>query len=155
MSYKEQIAQLAEKLGVEQTVVEEIGAIVESAIATGIQGREQELTEQIEKATQEANQLVAEQRVAIEAEVKAHAEEVARQFVVENRERFVQTEQYDNMVQFVEQIKEAFAAAGIGTDNLDKVESLQKEIDSLNDQLQEAKSDAETAQASSLLGIIS
>ena len=151
MSYKEQIAQLAEKLGVEQTVVEEIGAIVESAIATGIQEREQELTEQIEKATQEANQLVAEQRVAIEAEVKAHAEEVARQFVAENKDRFVQTEKYDNMVQFVEQIKEAFAVAGIGTDNLEKVESLKEEIQELKTQLQEAKSDTETAQASSLL----
>jgi len=151
MTYKEQIAQLAEKLGVEQNVVEEIGAIVEGAIASGIQEREQELVEQVEEAAREAAQMVAEHRVAMEAEVRAQAEEVARQFVVENRERFVQTEQYDNMVQFVDQIKEAFAAAGIGTDNLDRVESLQEEIHELKAQLQEAQSSAETAQASTML----
>lgn len=151
MTYKEQIAQLAEKLGVEQNVVKEIGAIVEGAIASGIQEREQELVEQVEDAAREAAQMVAEHRVAMEAEVRAQAEEVARQFVVENRERFVQTEQYDNMVQFVDQIKEAFAAVGIGTDNLDRVESLQEEIHELKAQLQEAQSSAETAQASTML----
>lgn len=151
MTYKEQIAQLAEKLGVEQNVVKEIGAIVEGAIASGIQEREQELVEQVEDAAREAAQMVAEHRVAMEAEVRAQAEEVARQFVVENRERFVQTEQYDNMVQFVDQIKEAFAAAGIGTDNLGRVESLQEEIHELKAQLQEAQSSAETAQASTML----
>lgn len=151
MTYKEQIAQLAEKLGVEQNVVKEIGAIVEGAIASGIQEREQELVEQVEDAAREAAQMVAEHRVAMEAEVRAQAEEVARQFVVENRERFVQTEQYDNMVQFVDQIKEAFAAVGIGTANLDRVESLQEEIHELNAQLQEAQSSAETAQASTML----
>lgn len=151
MTYKEQIAQLAEKLGVEQNVVKEIGAIVEGAIASGIQEREQELVEQVEDAAREAAQMVAEHRVAMEAEVRAQAEEVARQFVVENRERFVQTEQYDNMVQFVDQIKEAFAAVGIGTDNLGRVESLQEEIHELKAQLQEAQSSAETAQASTLL----
>lgn len=151
MTYKEQIAQLAEKLGVEQNVVKEIGAIVEGAIASGIQEREQELVEQVEDAAREAAQMVAEHRVAMEAEVRAQAEEVARQFVVENRERFVQTEQYDNMVQFVDQIKEAFAAVGIGTANLDRVESLQEEIHELKAQLQEAQSSAETAQASTLL----
>lgn len=151
MTYKEQIAQLAEKLGVEQNVVKEIGAIVEGAIASGIQEREQELVEQVEDAAREAAQMVAEHRVAMEAEVRAQAEEVARQFVVENRERFVQTEQYDNMVQFVDQIKEAFAAVGIGTANLDRVESLQEEIRELNAQLQEAQSSAETAQASTML----
>lgn len=151
MTYKEQIAQLAEKLGVEQNVVKEIGAIVEGAIASGIQEREQELVEQVEDAAREAAQMVAEHRVAMEAEVRAQAEEVARQFVVENRERFVQTEQYDNMVQFVDQIKEAFAAVGIGTANLDRVESLQEEIHELKAQLQEAQSSAETAQASTML----
>lgn len=151
MTYKEQIAQLAEKLGVEQNVVKEIGAIVEGAIASGIQEREQELVEQVEDAAREAAQMVAEHRVAMEAEVRAQAEEVARQFVVENRERFVQTEQYDNMVQFVDQIKEAFAAVGIGTANLDRVESLQEEIHELNAQLQEAQSSAETAQAATML----
>lgn len=151
MTYKEQIAQLAEKLGVEQNVVKEIGAIVEGAIASGIQEREQELVEQVEDAAREAAQMVAEHRVAMEAEVRAQAEEVARQFVVENRERFVQTEQYDNMVQFVDQIKEAFAAVGIGTDNLDRVQSLQEEIHELKAQLQEAQSSAETAQASTML----
>lgn len=151
MTYKEQIAQLAEKLGVEQNVVEEIGAIVEGAIASGIQEREQELVEQVEDAAREAARMVAEHRVSMEAEVRAQAEEVARQFVVENRERFVQTEQYDNMVQFVDQIKEAFATAGIGTDNLDRVESLQEEIHELKAQLQESQSEAETAQASTLL----
>lgn len=151
MTYKEQIAQLAEKLGVEQNVVKEIGAIVEGAIASGIQEREQELVEQVEDAAREAAQMVAEHRVAMEAEVRAQAEEVARQFVVENRERFVQTEQYDNMVQFVDQIKEAFAAAGIGTANLDRVVSLQEEIHELKAQLQEAQSSAETAQASTML----
>lgn len=151
MTYKEQIAQLAEKLGVEQNVVKEIGAIVEGAIASGIQEREQELVEQVEDAAREAAQMVAEHRVAMEAEVRAQAEEVARQFVVENRERFVQTEQYDNMVQFVDQIKEAFAAVGIGTDNLGRVESLQEEIHELKAQLQEAQSSAETAQASTML----
>ena len=151
MTYKEQIAQLAEKLGVDQNVVEEIGAIVERAIATGIQEREQELVEQVEEAASEAAQMVAEHRVAMEAEVRAQAEEVARQFVVENRERFVQTEQYDNMVQFVDQIKEAFAVIGIGTDNLDRVESLQEEIQGLKAQLHESQSTAETAQASIML----
>ena len=151
MTYKEQIAQLAEKLGVDQNVVEEIGAIVERAIATGIQEREQELVEKVEEAASEAAQMVAEHRVAMEAEVRAQAEEVARQFVVENRERFVQTEQYDNMVQFVDQIKEAFAVIGIGTDNLDRVESLQEEIQYLKAQLHESQSTAETAQASTML----
>lgn len=151
MNYKEQIVQLAEKLGVEQTVVEEIGAIVESAIAIGIQEREQELTVQVEESAREAAELVAEQRVAMEAEVKAHAEEVARQFVAENRERFVQTEQYDNMVQFVDQIKEAFAAIGIGTDNLDKVASLEEEVSTLKVQLKESQVAAENATAATML----
>ena len=151
MDYKEQIAQLAEKLGVEQSVVTEIGAIVEGAIAAGIQSREQELTEQVETAAREAAQMVAEHRQAMEAEVKAQAEAVARQFVVENRERFVQTEAYDNMCQFVDQIKEAFAIAGIGTDNLDKVAALQEQVADLQHQLQESQDQADTATAATML----
>lgn len=151
MSYKEQISQLAEKLGVDEAVVTEIGAIVESAIAKGIEARETELVEQVEQAAREAAQMVAEQRTAIEAEVKAQAEAVAKQFVAENRERFVQTEQYDNMVQFVDQIKEAFAVAGIGTDNLDKVSALQEEVATLKQQLSEAQDVAETAEAGNML----
>lgn len=151
MDYKEQIAQLAEKLGVEQSVVTEIGAIVEGAIAAGIQSREQELTEQVEAAAREAAQMVAEHRQAMEAEVKAQAESVARQFVVENRERFVQTEAYDNMCQFVDQIKEAFAVAGIGTDNLDKVSALQEQVAELQHQLKESQDQVDTANASTML----
>lgn len=151
MDYKEQIAQLAEKLGVEQSVVTEIGAIVEGAIAAGIQSREQELTEQVEAAAREAAQMVAEHRQAMEAEVKAQAEAVARQFVVENRERFVQTEAYDNMCQFVDQIKEAFAIAGIGTDNLDKVSALQEQVSELQHQLKESQDQADTATAATML----
>ena len=151
MDYKEQIAQLAEKLGVEQSVVTEIGAIVEGAIAAGIQSREQELTEQVEAAAREAAQMVAEHRQAMEAEVKAQAEAVARQFVTENRERFVQTEAYDNMCQFVDQIKEAFAIAGIGTDNLDKVAALQEQVTELQHQLKESQDQADTATAATML----
>lgn len=151
MSYKEQISQLAEKLGVDETVVTEISAIVESAIAKGIEAREQELTEQVEQAAKEAAQMVAEHRAAIEAEVKAQAEAVAHQFVAENRERFVQTEKYDNMVAFVDQIQEAFAAAGIGTDNLDKVAALQEQVAHLEQQLAEAQDRADTADASNML----
>lgn len=151
MSYKEQISQLAEKLGVDKEVVTEIGAIVESAIAKGIEAREKELTEQVEQAAKEAAQMVAEQRAAIEAEVKAQAEAVAQQFVAENRERFVQAEKYDNMVAFVDQIQEAFAAAGIGTDNLDKVSALQEQVAHLEQQLAEAQDRADTADASNIL----
>ena len=151
MDYKEQIAQLAEKLGVEQSVVTEIGAIVEGAIAAGIQSREQELTEQVEAAAREAAQMVAEHRQAMEAEVKAQAEAVARQFVTENRERFVQTEAYDNMCQFVDQIKEAFAVAGIGPDNLDKVTALQEQVAELQHQLKESQDQVDTANASTML----
>lgn len=151
MSYKEQISQLAEKLGVDEAVVTEIGAIVESAIAKGIEARETELVEQVEQAAREAAQMVAEHRTAIEAEVKAQAEAVAKQFVAENRERFVRAEQYDNMVQFVDQIKEAFAVAGIGTDNLDKVSALQEEVATLKQQLSEAQDVAETAEAGNML----
>ena len=151
MSYKEQISQLAEKLGVDEAVVTEIGAIVESAIAKGIEAREQELTEQVEAAVKEAAQMVTEHRIAIEAELKAQAEAVAQQFVAENRERFVQTEKYDNMVAFVDQIKEAFAVAGIGTDNLDKVSSLQEQVAHLEQQLAEAQDRADTAEAGNIL----
>nr|DAR90848.1 MAG TPA: hypothetical protein [Caudoviricetes sp.] len=151
MSYKDQISQLAEKLGVDKEVVTEIGAIVESAIAKGIEAREKELTEQVEQAAKEAAQVVAEQRAAIEAEVKAQAEAVAQQFVAENRERFVQTERYDNMVAFVDQIQEAFAVAGLGTDNLDKVSALQEQVAHLEQQLAEAQDRADTADASNIL----
>ena len=151
MSYKEQISQLAEKLGVDESVVTEISAIVESAIAKGIEAREKELTEQVEQAAKEAAQMVAEQRAAIEAEVKAQAEAVAKQFVAENQERIVQTERYDNMVAFVDQIQEAFAAAGIGTDNLDKVAALQEQIASMEQQIAEARDRADTADASNIL----
>ena len=151
MSYKDQISQLAEKLGVDESVVTEIGAIVESAIAKGIEAREKELTEQVEQAAKEAAQMVAEQRAAIEAEVKVQAEAVAQQFVAENRERFVQTERYDNMVAFVDQIQEAFAVAGLGTDNLDKVSALQEQVAHLEQQLAEAQDRADTADASNIL----
>lgn len=151
MSYKKQVDQLVEKLGIDKNVVEEVSAIVESAIASGITQREAEITEQVESAAREAAQLVHEHKIAIEAQVTAEAEAVAREFVVQNRERFVQTEAYDNMVSLVNSLKEAFSTAGIGTDNLELVSELRSENAKLKAQLDEAYSSVETYEATIML----
>ena len=140
MSYKQQIADLAEKLGVDASVVGEISTIVEAAIAKGVEDREGELKQQ-----------VAEARQALEAEVKAQAEAVAKQFVQENKERFVQTEHYDRMVQFVDQITEAFATVGIEADGRKQIDERAKTIAELEAKVAELTEQAETAQAASLL----
>ena len=77
MSYKQQIADLAEKLGVDASVVGEISTIVEAAIAKGVEDREGELKQQVEEASKQAAEQLAEARQALEAEVKAQAEAVA------------------------------------------------------------------------------
>lgn len=151
MSYKQQIADLAEKLGVDASVVGEISTIVEAAIAKGVEDREGELKQQVEEAAKQAAQQLVEARQAMEAEVKAQAEAVAKQFVQENKERFVQTEHYDRMVQFVDQITEAFATVGIEADGRKQIEEQAKTISELEAKVAELTEQAETAQAASLL----
>jgi hypothetical protein len=151
MSYKQQIADLAEKLGVDASVVGEISTIVEAAIAKGVEDREGELKQQVEEASKQAAEQLAEARQALEAEVKAQAEAVAKQFVQENKERFVQTEHYDRMVQFVDQITEAFATVGIEADGRKQIDEQAKTIAELEAKVAELTEQAETAQAASLL----
>ena len=151
MSYKQQIADLAEKLGVDASVVGEISTIVEAAIAKGVEDREGELKQQVEEASKQAAQQLAEARQALEAEVKAQAEAVAKQFVQENKERFVQTEHYDRMVQFVDQITEAFATVGIEVDGRKQIDEQAQTIAELEAKVAELTEQAETAQAASLL----
>ena len=151
MSYKQQIADLAEKLGVDASVVGEISTIVEAAIAKGVEDREGELKQQVEEASKQAAQQLAEARQALEAEVKAQAEAVAKQFVQENKERFVQTEHYDRMVQFVDQITEAFSTVGIESDGRKQIDEQAKTIAELEAKVAELTEQAETAQAASML----
>ena len=151
MSYKQQIADLAEKLGVDASVVGEISTIVEAAIAKGVEDREGELKQQVEEASKQAAEQLAEARQAMEAEVKAQAEAVAKQFVQENKERFVQTERYDRMVQFVDQITEAFATVGIEADGHKQIDEQAQTIAELEAKVAELTEQAETAQAASLL----
>lgn len=151
MSYKQQIADLAEKLGVDASVVGEISTIVEAAIAKGVEDREGELKQQVEEASKQAAEQLAEARQALEAEVKAQAEAVAKQFVQENKERFVQTEHYDRMVQFVDQITEAFATVGIEADGRKQIAEQAQTIADLEAKVEELTEQAETAQAASLL----
>jgi len=151
MSYKQQIADLAEKLGVDASVVGEISTIVEAAIAKGVEDREGELKQQVEEASKQAAEQLAEARQALEAEVKTQAEAVAKQFVQENKERFVQTEHYDRMVQFVDQITEAFATVGIEADCRKQIDEQAKTISELEAKVAELTEQAETAQAASML----
>nr|DAN79093.1 MAG TPA: hypothetical protein [Caudoviricetes sp.] len=151
MSYKQQIADLAEKLGVDASVVGEISTIVEAAIAKGVEDREGELKQQVEEAAKQAAEQLVEARQAMEAEVKAQAEAVAKQFVQENKERFVQTEHYDRMVQFVDQITESFATVGIEADGRKQIDEQAKTIAELEAKVAELTEQAETAQAASLL----
>lgn len=151
MSYKQQIADLAEKLGVDASVVGEISTIVEAAIAKGVEDREGELKQQVEEASKQAAEQLAEERKAMEAEVKAQADLVAKQFVQENKERFVQSEHYDRMVQFVDQITEAFATVGIQADGRKQIDEQAKTIAELEAKVAELTEQVETAQAASLL----
>ena len=149
--YQPNVLQTTDCRFVDASVVGEISTIVEAAIAKGVEDREGELKQQVEEAAKQAAEQLAEARQALEAEVKAQAEAVAKQFVVENKERFVQTEHYDRMVQFVDQITEAFATVGIEADGRKQIDEQAKTISELEAKVAELTEQAETAQAASLL----
>lgn len=129
MSYKEKLTALAEELGVDVEVVSTISTIVESAIAEAVEEKEAEIKIQVEEAAKSMAYDLVEARAAQEAELKAQVKLVAEEFVQENESRFVQTEEYENMVAFVQNIQEAFASMFGGAS--DDVLALQEQVSQL------------------------
>lgn len=151
MDYKQQIAEMATKLGVDASVVSEISVLVEAAIAKGVEAKEAEIKTQVETAAKEAAQQVVEARIAMEAEMKSQAELLAEQFVEENKQRFVQTEKYDAMVRVFEQIKEAFSGIVLDDNSRETIAQLSEEINTLKEQNAQLLEAAETAECVTIL----
>lgn len=134
MELKEKIAGIVQQLGIENTtLVEDINAMVQTAIEVAVATEKQKLEEdvklQIETLAEETAQRIADAKAEGELLAEDKISYLADKFVADHKDQLVMTEEYHRMQQTVNRIKEAFVDIDFGTEKDQEIRALQEERD--------------------------
>ena len=135
MDLKEKLAEMVKQLGLDEntTLVEDINAMVSTAIEVAVSTEKQKLEEDIKLQIETLAEDTAKKIVEARAEGELLAEEkisyLADKFVADHKDQLVMTEEYHRMQQTVNRIKDAFVDIDFGTEKDQEIRTLQEERD--------------------------
>ena len=152
----EELKALLEELQISEETAAALGDMIAEAIKSAVDAKEEELNEahaaEVDLLKEYANGYGEHIRESIIGKVKGYANYAVEEFIKENSEKFVQTEQFERQSAVLEQIKDVFESHGFSLNenraldeaNAEKAE-LSKSYETTLDALNEARASLEAA----------